>query len=238
MATFTASDIPSSFAPPNALLDLASVDHDVLTNQHNALLNQDLVQNFGLSAEHARLENEQLRQNLGLSSNPALDAALKQAALPLPGQRAPAAQSSGTSGSDGTFEPAMGSSESGNDPTKVNAGGYSGRFQFGAARLADLGYYTPAEGEDLSKNQWKGTFNIPGFAVTTHDDFLKNDAAQHAVLARMSLTLIPPSTTRRVRQTWTATGCGRWRTWAAWRGCSVSWPLAGRMIRLTPTAPG
>ncbi|HXT99556.1 MAG TPA: hypothetical protein VN903_01100, partial [Polyangia bacterium] len=78
------------------------------------------------------------------------------------------------------FEQQMGFSEGGNSADKVNAGGYAGQFQFGAGRLADLGLYTPAPGEDLKSNQWKGQFHIAPYNVASLDDFLKNPAAQHA----------------------------------------------------------
>ena len=74
----------------------------------------------------------------------------------------------------------------GGDPTKVNSGGYSGNFQFGAERLADpgVGVYTPSAGENLKKNQWTGTFNIPGFPdVKTHAQFLASPDAQRAAFA-------------------------------------------------------
>lgn len=71
-------------------------------------------------------------------------------------------------------------------PSTVNPGGYSGQFQFGAARLADpgVGVYTPAHGENLNANTWQGTFNIPGFPdVKTHAQFLASPGAQKAVFA-------------------------------------------------------
>ena len=74
----------------------------------------------------------------------------------------------------------MGSAEGGADPAAVNKQGYAGQFQFGAGRLADLGLYTPAPGEDLKSNQWKGQFHIAPYNVATLDDFLHNPAAQHA----------------------------------------------------------
>jgi hypothetical protein len=63
--------------------------------------------------------------------------------------------------SSGGFATQLASSEG--KPGSVNNQGFSGQYQFGASRLADNGLYTPATGEDLKGNQWKGTFNIPGF---------------------------------------------------------------------------
>ncbi len=81
-----------------------------------------------------------------------------------------------------TFATQLASSES-PSPSKVNDQGFSGQFQFGAGRLADTGLYTPAPGENLKANEWKGTFNIPGFPdVKTQKDFLANPAAQNAAL--------------------------------------------------------
>lgn len=76
--------------------------------------------------------------------------------------------------------------------TSVNSGGYAGAYQFGAPRLAELGLYSPGEGESLdgwggqgggrrSQNAWSGRFNIPGFPeVRTLQDFLRNPDAQNA----------------------------------------------------------
>lgn len=85
--------------------------------------------------------------------------------------------------SSGSFAGRLGGAEGGKNPAVVNPAGFSGQYQFGAARLADpsVGIYTPAPGEDLKANQWKGTFNVPGFPdVKTHADFLANPAAQKA----------------------------------------------------------
>ena len=66
-------------------------------------------------------------------------------------------------------------------PGSVNAQGFSGQYQFGTARLADLGMYKPAAGENLAANQWQGTLSIPGFPnVKTQADFLASPAAQQA----------------------------------------------------------
>lgn len=81
-------------------------------------------------------------------------------------------------------------SESGGKPGTVNQFGYAGTYQFGAPRLADLGVYTPGEGEDLKTwsktgagtgNKWTGTFNVPGFPqVKTVSQFLATPEAQKA----------------------------------------------------------
>lgn len=80
-----------------------------------------------------------------------------------------------------TFATQLASSEG--KPGSVNSLGYSGQYQFGAGRLADNGLYKPADGENLKANEWKGTFNIPGFpGVKTQQDFLANPQAQNAAL--------------------------------------------------------
>lgn len=80
-----------------------------------------------------------------------------------------------------TFATQLASSEG--KPGSVNSQGYSGQYQFGAGRLADNGLYKPADGENLKANEWKGTFNIPGFpGVKTQQDFLANPQAQNAAL--------------------------------------------------------
>lgn len=85
----------------------------------------------------------------------------------------------GTGAPSGGYQDALGTAESGNQPGAVNPLGYSGLYQMGAGRLADLGMYQPAQGENLKANQWKGAFNIPGFPdVKTQQDFLKSPAAQ------------------------------------------------------------
>lgn len=81
--------------------------------------------------------------------------------------------------------------ESGNNPTLVNKLGYAGLMQYGAPRLADIGVYTPGQGENLdtwsktsksAPGKWSGTFNIPGHPeVQTLHDFLNNPAAQDVV---------------------------------------------------------
>lgn len=81
----------------------------------------------------------------------------------------------------GGFATQLASSEG--TPTSVNNQGYAGQFQFGTGRLASTGLYTPAPGENLKGNEWKGTLNIPGFPdVKTQKDFLGNPQAQNAAL--------------------------------------------------------
>lgn len=77
------------------------------------------------------------------------------------------------------FRERLRGAESGGRDGVVNRQGYSGRYQFGAPRLAELGLYTPQQGS--TGNNWGGTFNIPGFEnVRTQQDFLANPAAQDA----------------------------------------------------------
>lgn len=84
-----------------------------------------------------------------------------------------------TGAPQGGLQSGLAASESGGRPGAVNSAGFSGAYQFGAPRLAELGLYTPGQGE--TGNQWTGTFNIPGFPdVKTQADFLKNQQAQNA----------------------------------------------------------
>jgi hypothetical protein len=113
---------------------------------------------------------------LGLISSPGLDAALKAANAPLPGASPAAGGAAATSGGA-----SLGRAESGGNPAAVNAGGYSGTYQMGKARMADLGYYQPAPDEDMKSPDWPGKVSVPGFAVSNQADYLKNPAAQNAV---------------------------------------------------------
>jgi hypothetical protein len=91
----------------------------------------------------------------------------------------------------GNIDARLAQRESGGDPTKVNQFGYAGTYQFGAPRVADLGVYTPGQGENLAAwsktpanapGKWTGQFNIPGFPqVKTLEDFKANPDAQKAV---------------------------------------------------------
>lgn len=93
----------------------------------------------------------------------------------------PPSMTGGSPPPSNAFEPQLAAAEAPN-PGTVNASGHSGQYQFSTGRLADLGAYTPAPGENLKANEWKGTFNVPGFAnVRSQADFLGNPQAQKAV---------------------------------------------------------
>lgn len=100
----------------------------------------------------------------------------------IPGLPAPTPASASTSAPPvNTFATQLASSEGA--PGSVNKQGFSGQFQFGADRLASTGLYSPAAGENTKNNEWKGTFNIPGFPdVKTQKDFLASPQAQNAAL--------------------------------------------------------
>lgn len=71
-----------------------------------------------------------------------------------------------------------GSEGGGRDLAAQNAEGYVGRYQFGTGRLAELGLYQPADGENVSANQWRGRISIPGMAPMSLAEFKRNEAAQ------------------------------------------------------------
>ena len=111
---------------------------------------------------------------LGIITPPGLTEALARANAPLPGQ--------GGGAASGGFTGQLGQSEGGANPAAINKQGYTGQFQFGKARLQDLGYYTPAPGEDMKDNtNWAGKVTVPGFNVTDQQSFAANPAAQNAV---------------------------------------------------------
>lgn len=97
-----------------------------------------------------------------------------------------------------TLSSGIASVESSGDPSKVNEQGYAGKYQFGAARLHDLGVYQPAPGEDLSKNEWKGTFQVPGqpWQQTNLAGFLGNPRMQDAAFGLQQQSLEKEITTR------------------------------------------
>ena len=103
---------------------------------------------------------------------------------------APAASQSGARGERGACwcggwrlrGTQLAQSESGGKTSVINPQGYTGTYQFGKQRLADLGYYTPAPGEDMKNNTtWAGKVSVPGFNVTDQQSFAANPAAQQAV---------------------------------------------------------
>ena len=87
-----------------------------------------------------------------------------------------------TGAAAGGFGAQLAQSESGGKTSVINPQGYTGTYQFGKQRLADLGYYTPAPGEDMKDNTtWAGKVSVPGFNVTDQQSFAANPAAQQAV---------------------------------------------------------
>lgn len=161
MATLDPAFITNPFLTTNELL-APGIAADM--RRHNALLNEDLRSQIDERASLRRAR--EAPDDFG----------------GMPGA-APSVQGAAPAPPVGPFEQQLAGAES-PGPGVVNKQGYSGQYQFGAARLADLGIYKPAEGEDLKKNEWKGTFSIPGFAAVTHDDFLKSPAAQHAAFTQ------------------------------------------------------
>jgi hypothetical protein len=156
MPTFSSAQVTDPFLSTNELLApmLAYVDRDSKLGE------------LDINRQRLQLERDKLAQQ-------------REAGAALLG----GGDAGGTGGApaDSTpFEQKMGAAEGGATADKVNDGGYAGQFQFGAGRLADLGLYTPAPGEDLKANQWKGKFNIAPYNVSTLQDFLNNPAAQHA----------------------------------------------------------
>ena len=157
MPQFTPWNVPSP--APNVLYNPAAVDQSIADTQSK--LGQLDINRQTLGLEQRKLD---LQQAGGKSI---LDSLTGGGGTAAPADVTP-------------FEQQMGSAEGGSDPTAVNKQGYAGQFQFGAGRLADLGLYTPAPGEDLKSNQWKGQFHIAPYNVSTLQDFLNNPAAQHA----------------------------------------------------------
>jgi hypothetical protein len=153
----------------NPLFDLASVDKNVnfinrgrLDNQlasntldSNTQIAANTAEAGGLANRYATqrnpLEISILRQTAGLDPSPVLES-LKAIYGGSGGQPA-AAPTAPT----GDFQQSLGASEA-PSPGAVNPGGYSGQFQFGAARLSDpgVGVYTPAKGENVNANTWNG----------------------------------------------------------------------------------
>ena len=157
MPDFTQWNVPTPFT--NVLFNPMAVDKAIADNQ-STLGNLDI--------NRQKLALEQAREADAMAGGKRLIDSLT-------------GNTTGTTGADVTpFEQKMGISEGGRSATKVNDQGYAGQYQFGASRLADLGLYTPAPGEDLKKNEWKGTFKIAPYGVANLQDFLGSPAAQHA----------------------------------------------------------
>ena len=118
---------------------------------------------------------------MGIISPPGLTDALTASRAPLPGQPGYGGATP-TGAAAGGFGAQLAQSESGGKTSVINPQGYTGTYQFGKQRLADLGYYTPAPGEDMKNNTtWAGKVSVPGFNVTDQQSFAANPAAQQAV---------------------------------------------------------
>jgi hypothetical protein len=102
------------------------------------------------------------------------------------------------------FKNAVGEQESGNNYGRTNVANYLGRWQFGEARLADMGWYSEPGGiacgqcgskcpsklvkfgsEMICYNDYAGTWTgkAKDFNINSSDDFLNNSAAQDAAFA-------------------------------------------------------
>ena len=74
--------------------------------------------------------------------------------------------------------------ESGGNPGAVNPLGYSGLYQMGTGLAFSAGLYQPAKDEAVTDdkgravNAWRGQWTIPGFEPMSHQEFLRNPAAQ------------------------------------------------------------
>ena len=115
----------------------------------------------------------------GFATPPGMMDAIAKSNAPL-GMPGPTA-GTGTAAPTG-FNGALATAESGGKSNAINPQGYTGTYQFGKQRLAQLGYYTPAPGEDMSDNtKWGGKVSVPGFNVTDQQSFANNPAAQQVV---------------------------------------------------------
>ena len=136
----------------------------------------------------------------------------------------------------------MSRSESGGNPTKVNAQGYAGEFQFGAPRLADLGVYQPGQGEtDPKTGKWNGQmngqFNIPQFPdVKTKADFLANQPANVPCSVSTLRTLIAQLRRRLGPRSMTSIVFALWLISVASQGCNAMLLQTGSTILQMPTA--
>ena len=118
---------------------------------------------------------------LGIATPAGTTAAINAALTPGPPSGGTGASAT-PAGGGGDFGTRLAQSESGGKTSVINPQGYTGTYQFGKQRLADLGYYTPAPGEDMKNNTaWAGKVSVPGFNVTDQQSFAANPAAQQAV---------------------------------------------------------
>jgi hypothetical protein len=149
-----------------------------------------ILQQAGLDAQMRRnilqrqLEMQDLAQRMILQSLGGRPGGMTPAA-PTPGAT-PGAAPAGFNDAPGyvpgaSVQSALLQSESGGGYGARNSAGYLGGYQLGTGLASDAGLYAPATGEDLTKNQWAGSFKIPGFEnVKTAADFQANPAAQDA----------------------------------------------------------
>jgi hypothetical protein len=192
----------NQLALQGAQLDLTAADHEQVARLSAALLNEpdlgkraDLYsrgvgmlqsQNLAKYAPPTLPDESTLRMLAaqGVSSEKQYEyGAGRTAAQGALGALGIGSTGTGTpAGGGGDFAAKLTTAESGGNPSVINKQGYTGQFQFGKQRLSELGYYTPAPGEDMKDNtKWAGKVSVPGFNVTDQASFAANPAAQQAV---------------------------------------------------------
>jgi hypothetical protein len=73
--------------------------------------------------------------------------------------------------------------------TAINPGGYTGKYQMGTAALHSAGSYEPAPGEDLRKNQWRGSVVLPDGRKLSQKEFAADQEAQDVVWGKHEANL-------------------------------------------------